>query len=214
MSDSRTAGAPSPDENGGGDGRRPIVQAGDPVLRRAARPVRADELASAAVQDLIDAMIATMSGVGVGLAAPQVGVDLRIAVIEDPAEYHEQLPDELLEAQGRAPVGRYVLINPELAVTDATPAEWFEGCLSVDGYRAVVPRATAVHVRALDREGRPFEVDATGWHARILQHEIDHLDGRLYVDRMLTRTLVDSTSYAERWGGDDVGHVKQVFGAD
>ena len=107
-----------------------------------------------------------------------------------------------------------MLVNPELTIVDATPAEWFEGCLSVDGYRAVVPRATAVHVRALDRDGQPFELAATGWHARILQHEIDHLDGCLYVDRMLTRTLVDSPSYSERWGGDSIAHVKDILGAD
>src|SRR5512144_2588943 len=130
------------------DGRLPIVQAGDQVLRQPARPVAVDELASAPVQALIDAMIVTVSGVGVGLAAPQVGVGLRIAVIEDPPEYHEQMPDDLLQAQGRTPVERYVLVNPELTVVDDTPAEWFEGCLSVDGYRAIVPRAWGVHVRA------------------------------------------------------------------
>ena len=196
------------------DGRLPIVQAGDPVLRQPALPVPVDEIASAPIQDLIDAMIRTVSGSGVGLAAPQVGVGLRVMVIEDPSEYHEQMPPELLEAQGRFPIDRYVLVNPELTIIDDTPVEWFEGCLSVDGYRAVVPRATAVHVRALDREGQPFELDATGWHARILQHEIDHLDGCLYVDRMLTRTLVDSESYSERWGGDAIDHVKALFGAD
>ena len=204
----------SPDEEDLDDLRLPIVQAGDPVLRRPTRLVPVDELGSDRIQRLIDAMIATVSGAGVGLAAPQVGVDLRIAVIEDPPEYHAFLPDDLLEAQDRTPVERYVLINPELTVVDATPAEWFEGCLSVDGYRAIVPRAVAVHVRAIDRDGEPFEVDATGWHARILQHEIDHLDGCLYVDRMLTRTLVDSGSYSERWGGDAIDHVKALFGAD
>jgi peptide deformylase len=204
----------SPDEEDRDDLRLPIVQAGDPVLRRPTRLVPIDEIGSDRIQRLIDAMIATVSGVGVGLAAPQVGVDLRIAVIEDPPEYHAFLPDDLLEAQDRTPVERYVLINPELTVVDATPAEWFEGCLSVDGYRAIVPRSRAVHVRALDRDGQPFEVDATGWHARILQHEIDHLEGGLYVDRMLTRTLVDSGSYSERWGDDAIDHVKALFGAD
>jgi len=196
------------------DGRLPIVQAGDPVLRQPALPVPVDEIASAPIQDLIDAMIRTVSGSGVGLAAPQVGVGLRVMVIEDPSEYHEQMPPELLEAQGRFPIDRYVLVNPELTIIDDTPVEWFEGCLSVDGYRAVVPRAFGVHLRALDRDGKPFEVDATGWHARILQHEIDHLDGRLYVDRMLSRTLVDSDSYRDRWGGAPIDQVKHIFGDD
>jgi peptide deformylase len=195
------------------DGRLPIVQAGDPVLRQPARAVPIEDIATGPIQHLIDAMLTTMDGVGVGLAAPQVGVGLRIAVIEDPATYHEQMPDDLLEAQGRVPLARHVLINPELTIVDASPVEWFEGCLSVDGYRAVVPRANGVHVRALDRDGVPFELDVTGWPARILQHEIDHLDGCLYVDRMLTRTLVDSDSYSERWGGDTIDHVKAAFGS-
>jgi len=126
----------------------PIVQAGDPVLRAPARPLSLDEIRSTAIQQLIADMRETMRAApGVGLAAPQVGVGLRIAVIEDPPDYHEQIPDDLLAAQGRTPVERYVLINPELAIVDDTPAEWFEGCLSVDGYRAVVPRASGVHVR-------------------------------------------------------------------
>ena len=192
----------------------PIVAAGHAVLRQRAREVPAEEISSAPVQQLVDAMIATVAGVGVGLAAPQVGVPLRIVVIEDPAEYHEQMPAELLEAQGRVPVERYVLINPVLTVVDDTPAEWFEGCLSVEGYRAIVPRASAVHLRALDRHGAPYELEASGWHARILQHEVDHLDGRLYVDRMLTRTLVDATTYSERWGGESIDEVKRIFGVD
>jgi peptide deformylase len=196
------------------EGRLAIVQAGDPVLRRPAREVTSEELTSPALQQLVDAMLVTMEGVGVGLAAPQVGVGLRVVVIEDPAHYHEGIDSEVLAAQGREPIEPYVLINPELRVVDDTPAEWFEGCLSVDGYRAVVPRASAVHLRALDRDGRPFELDATGWHARILQHEVDHLDGCLYVDRMLSRTLVDTTSYSERWGGAPVDQVKHTFGAD
>jgi peptide deformylase len=196
------------------DGRLPIVQAGHPVLRQPARAVTADELASPALQDLIDAMLVTMEGVGVGLAAPQVGVGLRVAVIEDPPHYHEGVEPSVLAAMGREPVEPYVLVNPELTVTDATPVEWFEGCLSVDGYRAVVPRASAVHLRALDRDGHPYELDATGWHARILQHEVDHLDGRLYVDHMLTRTLVDTPSFGERWGAASIPEVKRAFDVD
>jgi len=128
---------------------------------------------------------------GVGLAAPQIGQSLRIAVIEVRAEqlanrgYTEQ---ELAERE-MEPIPFYVLINPRLTVVDAAPVTFFEGCLSVAGFAAQVARAHTVHVAALDHRGAPFELTARGWHARILQHECDHLDGRLYIDVMDSRTF-------------------------
>src|SRR4029077_2733990 len=80
-------------------------------------------------------------------------------------------------------------------VTDPQPVEFFEGCLSVEGYLALVPRARAVRVDGLDEHGTPVRIEARGWHARILQHEIDHLNGTLYVDRMLTRSLTTIDNY-------------------
>jgi peptide deformylase len=82
-----------------------------------------------------------------------------------------------------------VLVNPRLTITDATPADFYEGCLSLAGFAARVPRALAVHVDALDHRGEPVAIDATGWYARILQHEHDHLMGTLYIDRMDSRTF-------------------------
>jgi peptide deformylase len=157
-----------------------IVQAGDPVLRTPARPLTAAEIAGEEVQQLIEMMRETMRDApGVGLAAPQIGLPLRLAVIEDPAEMPER---------EREPVPFHVIINPRLTLGAETVAH-FEGCLSVDGYQAVVARARAVTVEALDHRGRPVKIEAAGWYARILQHEIDHLDGTLYIDRMATRTL-------------------------
>lgn len=167
-----------------------IEQAGAPVLQTPAREVSLEELATPHVQDLIEMMFATLRGVGVGLAAPQIGVPLRLVVIEDPAAAHAAVDPDLLVAQGRVPVEPHVLVNPELTVDDAEQAEFFEGCLSVDGYRAIVPRARSVRVRAFDHRGEHFERVAVGWYARIVQHEIDHLDGRLYIERMLPRTFV------------------------
>ena len=171
-----------------------IEQAGAQILHQPARPVDPAELASHDVQRLIDLMLATLDGVGVGLAAPQVGVGLQIVVIDDPARFHAQVSPDLLRQQERVPVDRHVLVNPVVDVLDRTPSEFFEGCLSVDGYRAIVPRARRLRVRALDRVGQPLDREANGWYARIVQHEIDHLAGRLYLERMLPRTFVSAAS--------------------
>jgi peptide deformylase len=168
----------------------PIVEAGHPVLRQVGRSLDPAEITSAATVRLIEAMRATMRDApGVGLAAPQVGLSLALAVIEDRAEYQERVPAEDLRARARVPVPFHVIINPRLTVLDAGPAEFVEGCLSVPGYSAVTPRAFAVRVDALDHHGQPQVIEARGWYARILQHEIDHLNGTLYVDRMATRTF-------------------------
>lgn len=190
-----------------------IEQVGALVLHAAAREVTTEELATPAVQRLIDLMFATLAGTGVGLAAPQVGVPLRLVVIHDPAESHLAVPASLLEAQERGPVAPHVLVNPVLSVEDPTPAEFFEGCLSVEGYRAIVSRARTVRVQALDRSGAPFERLARGWYARILQHEVDHLDGRLYLERMLPRTFVAANS-VQPWPRMPVEEVKRVLAAE
>jgi peptide deformylase len=186
-----------------------IEQAGSEVLHRPARAVTSEELRSADVQRLIDAMFGTLAGVGVGLAAPQVGVGLQVVVIEDPAELQATVPAELLREQERVPIEAHALINPTLTMDEGDLAEYFEGCLSVDGYRAIVPRARRVRVRALDRFGEPFDRDASGWYARILQHEVDHLAGRLYLERMLPRTFLTATSYAQDWSKLSIDEVKR-----
>jgi peptide deformylase len=189
-----------------------IEQAGAPVLHQVARPVSTAQLQSPDLQRLIDAMFATLTGVGVGLAAPQVGVSLQLVVIEDPAELQVAVAQELLREQERVPIEPHVLINPTLIVDDPTPAEFFEGCLSVDGYRAIVPRARRVRLLAQDRSGQPFERDATGWYARILQHEVDHLTGRLYLERMLPRTFVTAASVTQHWSKLPIDETKRHLG--
>jgi peptide deformylase len=176
-----------------------IVEIGDPVLRQEARPLGADEIRSPRIVRLIEQMRDTMRAApGVGLAAPQIGESLQLAVIEDRAEYQEGLPRENLSARGREPVPFHVIINPKLEVVEAGPAEFHEGCLSVPDYMAMVSRAQAVRVTALDENARPITIDAKGWYARILQHEIDHLGGSLYVDRMQSRTLTTVLEYVRR----------------
>jgi peptide deformylase len=168
----------------------PIVEAGHPVLRQVARPLERAEITAPATVRLIELMRETMRAApGVGLAAPQIGEGLALAVIEDRPEYQQRVPEEDLRARGRQPVPFHVIINPRLTVIEAGPVEFAEGCLSVPGYSAVTPRALAVRVEALDHRGAAVVIEARGWYARILQHEIDHLNGTLYVDRMNTRTF-------------------------
>jgi peptide deformylase len=169
-----------------------IVQAGDPVLREPARALTPAEIASAEIQQLIELMRETMRDApGVGLAAPQIGVPLQLAVIEDVAE---------LEAAERKPVPFHVIASPQLTLGDET-VEFFEGCLSVEGFQAVVARARAVEVEALDHQGMPVKIAARGWYARILQHEIDHLNGTLYIDRMRSRTFSTARNAARYAAG-------------
>jgi peptide deformylase len=192
----------------------PIVQAGDPVLRVPARPLSLDEIQSTAIQQLIADMRETMRNApGVGLAAPQVGLALQLAVIEDAPEYQANAtPAELAERERQA-VPFHVVINPVITLEPGTPAEFFEGCLSVDGWMALVPRALAVRVAALDEHGRDVRLVARGWHARILQHEIDHLHGTLCIDRMDPRTLSSHANYSKLWRGKSVTEVRQALHA-
>lgn len=180
--------------------RLKILQVGEPVLRQPARPLTVEEIRSASLQQLIDLMRETMRDApGVGLAAPQVGEPLQLAVIEDRAEYTKDLPAEVLAARERSPVPFHVIINPTLRVEPHSTVEFFEGCLSVAGFMAVVPRAVAVHVECLNERAEPVVIKARGWYARILQHEIDHLHGRLYLDQMQTRTFMTVENYARHW---------------
>jgi peptide deformylase len=177
-----------------------IVQVGDAVLRRRARPLTPEEISSAAIAELIESMKETMRAApGVGLAAPQIGVPLQIAVIEDPAEFIGKLPPEQTAERERQPVPFHVVINPELTVVDAGPAEFFEGCLSLAGFTAIVPRAKRVRVECLNERGEPMAIDASGWYARILQHEIDHLNGIVYIDRMRSRSFCGMANFEKFW---------------
>jgi peptide deformylase len=186
-----------------------IVQAGHPVLRIRARELAVKEIRSRAMQELIERMRETMRDApGVGLAAPQIGEPLQLAVIEDRDEYQRNVSEERLELLERRPVPFHVIINPRLTRRPGRePVRFFEGCLSVSGMIGLVPRALDVHVDALNERGDPVSIDAHGWHARILQHEIDHLGGVLCIDRMYSRTLMTQDNYAQYWGGKSIEEV-------
>src|ERR1700719_4891118 len=151
----------------------PIVHAGDPVLRQQARALSPKEIKSKEIQKVIEHMRETMRGApGVGLAAPQIGLSLQLAVIEDREEYHKEVAAEQLRERERRPVPFHALINPRITEMSDDSAEFFEGCLSLPGFSALVPRARAVRVEFLNERGLKETLEASGWYARILQHEI------------------------------------------
>ena len=155
---------------------RTIIGPNNPVLRRKAHAVENPNTRD--TQQLIDDMIATMRDApGVGLAAPQVAVGQRIAVVEY-GEMPEDAPEDF-EPDKKL----YVVVNPEIVARSDEMVDGTEGCLSLPGYAGNVKRHSAVTVRALNRKGKPIKIKARGWLARIFQHEIDHLDGVLFIDR-------------------------------
>ncbi|WP_405774324.1 peptide deformylase [Streptomyces sp. NBC_00859] len=175
----------------------PVVAAGDPVLRRPAEPLDG-QLSDDLLARLIEAMRTAMHAApGVGLAAPQIGLPLRLAVIEDAAD----VADEVRTARGRVPQPFRVLVNPSYEAVGGQQAAFYEGCLSVPGYQAVVARYERVRLRALDELGRSVDEEFSGWPARIVQHETDHLNGTLYLDLAELRSLASTrtASAVERW---------------
>ena len=153
---------------------RPILTAENPLLRQKSKKVtRFGTALESLVQDLFDTLYAAH---GLGLAAPQIGVLQRVYVIEMPAEYDE-------DGNEIAPAERYVLVNPEI-VKARGEEEMDEGCLSVPGYRGVVKRAVDVTIKGQDVHGKPVRYRGHDLLAQAFQHELDHLDGILYLDRL------------------------------
>jgi peptide deformylase len=175
----------------------PIVQVGATVLRRRALDVAPSLLATPAFSRLVDIMVGAMRAApGVGLAAPQIGVPLRVFVAEDHAERTAQQSMYARGLRGRIALPLTVLVNPRVVPSAKDEATFYEGCLSVRGYGALVPRASAVAVTGVGMDGRPVSLRFDGWPARIMQHEMDHLDGTLYVDRMIPRSLAGEEALA------------------
>lgn len=180
--------------------RLKIVQAGEPVLRTMARSLNVPEIESAEIQQLIEHMKETMRDApGVGLAAPQIGLPLQIAVIEDSEAYLKLVPPADLAERERSAVPFHVIINPKITFASEKKVDFFEGCLSLAGFSAVVPRAHGVRIEYLDEFGKSRQIEASGWYARILQHEIDHLNGNLYIDRMRSRTFCSLENFGRFW---------------
>ena len=189
--------------------RLKIVQAGEPVLRQSARALSAEEIRMPAMRDLLTHMRETMRDApGVGLAAPQVGLGIQLAVIEDRAEYLAGVNPELHAERERAPVEYFALFNPRIVFYSDDVVDFFEGCLSVAGFSALVRRSRRVTVEYLDEQAEPRRLDASGWYARILQHEIDHLNGHLYIDRMEPRTYSTMENLTRYWKDLSIADVR------
>jgi peptide deformylase len=189
-----------------------IVQAGDPVLRRAARALRPNEIRSREIRELIQQMKETMyAAPGVGLAAPQIGQGIQLAVIEDRPEYIKDWTPAQLADRERKVVPFHVIINPRITLIGDERIEFFEGCLSLANLMALVPRARQVRVECVDEKGEPKVIEAGGWYARILQHEIDHLGGSMYVDHMYPRTLMTVENYTKHWKDKSLPEIRAVL---
>jgi peptide deformylase len=190
-----------------------IVQVGDPVLRRQARELSRDEIAAPAVQEMIVRMRDTMRDApGVGLAAPQIGESIQLVVIEDPPQAHAGMTPAQLAERERSAVAFHVLINPRLTVEGDEQVAAYEGCLSLAGFSMIVPRWRRVRVEALDEHGDPVVKIASGWYARILQHEIDHLRGVVCCDRMEPRSLTTQDNHLRYWRTMPVEAVRAALG--
>ena len=164
-----------------------VCHLGHPVLRKESRRVSPNSLASAGIQKLIDDMLETMvEYYGVGLAAPQIHESLAIAVIESHGP--------------RGTIPMTVLVNPEVTVLDEELIEDWEGCLSIPEFRGRVPRWHKLRVDALDRNGKKIKITAEGFFARVIQHEFDHLMGKVYLDRMPDlKTLSHLAEFQRYW---------------
>ncbi len=192
--------------------RLKLVQVGEAVLRQMARPLSLEEIRSEYIRQLIRDMHETLRDApGVGLAAPQVGVSIRLAIIEDLPEYSRELGAEQLASRERRPTPFHVIVNPEIAEHSGGQVEFFEGCLSLGGFTALVPRFRQVSVRCLNEDGEPMVIEASGWYARILQHEIDHLNGAVYIDRMHTRTFMSMENFSRRWKEQSISEVRRAL---
>jgi len=183
-----------------------IARMGHPVLRKKAKIVPQSEIAGATIQALIDNMIGTMIEYdGAGLAAPQVHEGLRVfvaQVVEDDEE-GEQAGEKAGERKGAEPEV-IVIINPEITPVGRHTVEGWEGCLSIPDLRGLVTRHRDIRVRAFDHQGQRVEIEATGYMARVLQHETDHLDGVLFLDRMKSlKSLSFIDEYVKRHAGKE-----------
>ena len=169
-----------------------VSRLGNPVLRATTQPLSVDQLASPSIQKLIDDMVETMKEYdGVGLAGNQVHESKQIAVFE--VADNPRYPN-------KPAVPLTILINPKVTLLNEEMEEDWEGCLSIPELRGKVPRFKTIQVKALDKEGRPLDFVATDFHARVIQHEWDHLNGKVYLDRMSDfSTLTFLTEFARYW---------------
>uniref|UniRef100_A0A3Q0SBX5 Peptide deformylase n=1 Tax=Amphilophus citrinellus TaxID=61819 RepID=A0A3Q0SBX5_AMPCI len=169
-----------------------VCQVGDPVLRSHAAAVDPAAVTGPEIQRVISTMVKVMRKLDcVGLSAPQIGVPLRILALEYSKRMLEESSPESRELRGLSVQPLRIFVNPQLRVLDGRTVLFQEACESISGFSATVPRHLSVEVSGLNENGEAVKWQASGWPARILQHEMDHLDGVLYIDRMDTKTFIN-----------------------
>ncbi|XP_026166917.1 peptide deformylase, mitochondrial [Mastacembelus armatus] len=169
-----------------------VCQVGDPVLRSCAAAVDPAAITGCEIQQVISTMVKVMRKLEcVGLSAPQIGVPLRIVVLEYPEKMLEESSSASRKVRGLSVQPLRIFVNPQLRVLDGQTVLFQEACESISGYSATVPRYLSVEVSGLNEKGEAVTWQASGWPARILQHEMDHLDGVLYIDRMDSKTFIN-----------------------
>jgi len=185
-----------------------IVQAGHPVLRQQAKDFTG-QLDAGELDAFLTLMRAVMHAApGVGLAAPQLGIPLRIAVLED----QWPIPEEIGAAREREPLPYFAIINPVYQGLGEESVPFYEGCLSVHGLQGVVSRHRRVRLDWTAPEGESLSEEFSGWQARIVQHETDHLNGTLYVDKAVTRSISFNQEYAQYWAAPGVENARKGLG--
>jgi len=171
-------------------------QVGDPILREQAEAVDISTIHSPEFKQMVERMFKVMrKEKGQGISAPQIGVGLQVIAIEYTGQHIKELKDQgctdkELKRMGIALVPPRVFINPQVRIIDSTLLAFREGCLSIEGYSALVPRAKEIEITALDMESHPVTWRTVGWPARIIQHEVDHLKGNLYIDSMMYKSFM------------------------
>lgn len=191
-----------------------ICLAGDDVLRRMADPLEPKEITSEATRKLISRMRRVLrESNGLGLAAPQIGVSKRIICVEVKKAKRSHYDPARFAEMERETIPFTVLINPTYVEVSEEQRVFFESCMSANGYAAAVSRSRYLTLAYIDPGGVQQRLHAKGWLARILQHEMDHLDGLLCLDRMIPRTLVTRVSFEAHWSRLPVAEVLQRFGA-
>ncbi len=186
----------------------PIVQVGHPVLRRQAAPFTG-QLDDGVLGRLIDLMRRVMhKAPGVGLAAPQLGIPLQLAVLEDRFD----VDPDVAAVRGREPLPFFAMLNPSYEPLGTDKKAFYEGCLSLNGLQAAVLRPESVRLDFTAVDGTVQQRDFTGWQARIVQHETDHLHGILYLDRAELRSLSNNAEYSARWAQPDIERARQELG--
>lgn len=188
----------------------PIVQAGHPALRQRAAAFDG-QLSGELLTRLVNLMREVMhQAPGVGLAAPQLGIPLQLAVLEDQFD----VDPEAAALRNRSPLEFLAIVNPRYAPLGPGLASFYEGCLSLNGLQAVVARHEHVLLEFQTPDGAAAQREFSGWQARIVQHETDHLNGVLYVDRAQLRSLSSNAEYAAHWAEPGISRAQHGLGFD